>query len=228
MKFQQLTLRCGFSYGPSAPHHRWWWGIGSSDVSGTPTADSARTPRKGCVLCRGRIGCLACLFVLLGCFRRRSVGAPGAGTAAVVVAGCPALVVPGPLSQQMFCQRSRVRRCACGPPVWSQMQRSRRQRRDQRKQQSGGSSRSVVGSARNGRDTTTEYCRSAAGEPEAGCGRATRVAGGGGRWARAATSDGRSAPRGGGGGREDWCRRTAGTAACTAGCSAVSSGGRVV
>jgi len=44
------------------------------------------------------LGCLACLFVLLGCARRWSVGAPGAGTAAVEVAGCPALVVPGPPS----------------------------------------------------------------------------------------------------------------------------------
>jgi len=163
-------------------------------------------------------GCLACLFVLLGCSRRRSVGALGAGTAAVVVAGCSALVVPGPPSQQMSCQHSRVGRCACVPPVWSHLNRSRRQRRDQRKQQSGGSSRAVVGSARCGRDTITEYCRSAAaaaaatgaaGEPGAGCGRAATVAGGGGRWALAAAFGGRTAGRGAGGWREDWCQRTA-------------------
>jgi len=30
--------------------------FGSSDASGTPTADSARTPLLGCVFCRGRTG----------------------------------------------------------------------------------------------------------------------------------------------------------------------------
>jgi len=30
--------------------------FGSSDASGTPTADSARTPSLGCVFCRGRTG----------------------------------------------------------------------------------------------------------------------------------------------------------------------------
>jgi len=75
--------------------------------------------------------------------------------------------------------------------------------------------------ARGGRDTTTEFCRSAAaatGEPEAGCGRAATVAGGGERWALAAAFGGRTARRGGGGWRQDWCQRTACTAACTAGC----------
>ncbi len=81
-----------------------------------------------------------------------------------------------------------------------------------------------MGSARGGRDTTTEYCRSAAaatgaaGEPEAGCGRAATVAGGGERWALAAAFGGHTARRGGGGWRQDWCQRTADTAACTAGC----------
>ncbi len=178
------------------------------------------------------LGCLACLFVLLGCSRRWSVGAPGAGTAAVVVAGCPVVVVLGPPSQQMSCQRLRMERRACMPPVWLQMTRNRRQRRDQRKQQSGGSSRSVVGSARGGRDTTTEYCRSAAaaatgaaGEPEAGCGRAATVAGGGDRWTLAAAFGGHTARRGAGGWRQDWYQRTADTAAYTAGRSASSTRG---
>jgi len=43
------------TYSPSAPQHS-WWGIGSPVHAGTPTADSARTPCKGCVLCRSRIG----------------------------------------------------------------------------------------------------------------------------------------------------------------------------
>ena len=54
-------------------------GFGSSDASGTPTADSARTPSLGCAFCRGRIGVLRLFFVLLVRSRRRSVGAPGAG-----------------------------------------------------------------------------------------------------------------------------------------------------
>ncbi len=75
-----------------------------------------------------------------------------------------------------------------------------------------------MGSACGGRDTTTEYCRSAApatgaaGEPEAGCGRAATVAGGGERWALAAAFGGQTARRGAGGWRQDWCQRTAGTA----------------
>ncbi len=217
------------TYSPSAPQHS-WWGIGSPVHAGTPTADSARTPCKGCVLCRSRIGVSRLSFRLVGVLSAPVGGALGAGTAAVVVAGCSALVVPGPPSQQMSCQHSRVGRCACVPPVWSHLNRSRRQRGDQRKQQSGGSSRAVVGSARGGRDTTTEYCRSpaaaaattgAAGEREAGCGRAATVAGGGGRCALAAAFGGRTAGRGAGGWREDWCQRTApapAAAACTAGC----------
>jgi len=66
MNVQQLTSRCQLSYGACAPHRRWWWGIGSSDVSGTPTADSARTPREGCVLCRGRIGVSRLSFIPVG------------------------------------------------------------------------------------------------------------------------------------------------------------------
>jgi len=58
----KLTSREAASYCAGAPHHRWWCGIGSSDVSGTPTADSARTPREGCVLCRGRIGVFRLFF----------------------------------------------------------------------------------------------------------------------------------------------------------------------
>ncbi len=79
-----------------------------------------------------------------------------------------------------------------------------------------------MGSARGGRDTTTEYCRSAAaatiatgaaGEREAGCGRAATVAGGGGRCALAAAFGGHTAGRGAGRRREDWCQRTAPAAA---------------
>ena len=86
-----------------------------------------------------------------------------------------------------------------------------------------------MGSARGGRDTTTEYCRSAAaatgaaGEPEAGCGRAATVAGGGDRWTPA--FGGHTARRGAGGWRQDWYQRTADTAAYTAGRSASSTRG---
>ena len=166
------------------------------------------------------LGCLACLSFLLGCSRRRSVGASGAGTAAVVVAGCPALVVPGPLSQQMSCQRSRVGRRACGPPVWSQMNRSRRQRRDQRKQQSGGSPGAVVGSARGGRGTTTEPSRgpaawaTTAGECGAGCGGAATAAGGGCRRSIAAGPDGYPGRGAAARRRQDCYQRSAFSAGC--------------
>ena len=56
---------------------------------------------------------------------------PSRRTATAVAAGCPLVAVPGPRSQQMSCQRSRVERRACVPPVSSQMERSRRQSRDQ-------------------------------------------------------------------------------------------------
>lgn len=56
MKIQQLTPRCVLSYCAYAPHHCWWCGIGAPDDTRRPTADSARTPRVRCVLCRGRIG----------------------------------------------------------------------------------------------------------------------------------------------------------------------------
>jgi len=213
---KQLTCGASAAYSPSAPQHS-WWGIGSPVYAWTPTADSARTPRVRCVLCCGRIGLsrlsfhtIGVLSALVGGGSWRRHGRRGGNR-------MPCVVVLGPPSQQMSCQRSRVGRCACVPPVWSQMNRNRRQRRDQRKQQSGGSSRSVVGSACGGRDTTTEYCRSAApatgaaGEPEAGCGRAATVAGGGERWALAAAFGGQTARRGAGGWRQDWCQRTAGT-----------------
>ncbi len=53
------------TYSPSAPQHS-WWGIGSPVHAGTPTADSARTPCKGCVLCRSRIGVSRLSFRLFG------------------------------------------------------------------------------------------------------------------------------------------------------------------
>jgi len=216
----KLTAREAASYCAGAPHHRWWCGIGSSDVSGTPTADSARTPREGCVLCRGRMGCLACFFLLLRCSRRRSVGAPGAGNAAAVVAGCPLVVVPDPPSQQMSCQRLRMERRACVPPVSSQMKRNRRQSRDQRQQQSSASSGPVVGSARGGRATPTKRTSSAttAGEAGAGGGRAGTAAGCGVRAPIAAAAP-RQPTRGAvGRRREHRCQCTFVTATATAAC----------
>ncbi len=55
------------TYSPSAPQHS-WWGIGSPVYAWTPTADSARTPRVRCVLCRGRIGLSRLSFRLVGVF----------------------------------------------------------------------------------------------------------------------------------------------------------------
>ncbi len=232
MNVQQLTSRCQLSYGACAPHRRW---CGGGSVPLTSRGHRLRIvpgrPGRGVSSAVVGLGCLACLSFLLGCSRRRSVGASGAGTAAVVVAGCPALVVPGPLSQQMSCQRSRVGRRACGPPVWSQMNRSRRQRRDQRKQQSGGSPGAVVGSARGGRGTTTEPSRgpaawaTTAGECGAGCGGADTAAGGGFRRPIAAGPDGYPGREAGARRRQqDRYQRSAFSAGWITGvCSAVSS-----
>lgn len=66
VKFQQLTRRSWFSYGACAPHHCWWCGIGAPDDTRRPTADSARTPREGCVLCRSRIGVFRLFFRVVG------------------------------------------------------------------------------------------------------------------------------------------------------------------
>ncbi len=119
------------TYSPSAPHHL-WWSIGSPVHAGTPTADSARTPRVRCVLCRSRTGVFRLFFRPVGALSaHRSVGAPGAGAATAVATGCPSVAAPGPSCQQMSCQRSRVERRACVPSVSSQRERSRRQSRDQ-------------------------------------------------------------------------------------------------
>ena len=71
-------------------------GFGSSDASGTPTADSARTPSLRCVFCRGRIGVLRLFFRPVGALTGPVGGGSWRRPVAAAVTGCPAASVPGP------------------------------------------------------------------------------------------------------------------------------------
>ena len=68
--------------------------FGSSDASGTPTADSARTPSLGCVFCRGRTGVSQlfsqvrwALVARAKSIRRRPVADSGGGLSSAIVPG---------------------------------------------------------------------------------------------------------------------------------------------